>query len=88
MATPEMRSFTIRSIGDRQVSPTHQHYLECRTDEGVVAFWGSDEDVANILVVMRLKVPCKLTCESILANWSKHTFWVPETARFKSLEPL
>jgi hypothetical protein len=42
------------AIGPRKTSPNGHPYIECETDEGNIAFWGGENNLANITVVSRL----------------------------------
>lgn len=68
--------------------PEGSPYIECRADEGVIAFWGTEGDTANITVISRVVGAFTLECEAIPGRWARHAFWVPEGARVVSVAPL
>ena len=51
MQHPTRRTLTISKIEPRQTSPNGHHHLDCETDAGIVAFWGSEHNLLNIQVI-------------------------------------
>lgn len=78
---PEVTVFTIESVGNTKTTFKGNSYLECRTNVGVVAFWGSRTNQSNIDAVKRLSLPftVKVACIPPSQSFaSSHALWVPE----------
>ena len=86
MQHPTRRTLTISKIEPRQTSPNGHHHIDCETDAGIVAFWGSDHNLRNIQVIEKYPLPVTVTCDCIRSNWSRHDLWVPEDHTIE-LEP-
>ena len=78
MQHPIQRTFTISKIEPRQTSPNGHHHLDCETDAGIVAFWGSEHNLRNIQAIEKYTLPVTVTCDCIRSNWSRHNLWVHE----------
>ena len=72
MQYPERRTLAISKIKPRQISPNGNHHLDCETDAGIVAFWGSDHNLRNIQVIEKCPLPVTVTCDCIRSNWAEH----------------
>lgn len=68
---------TVRRIGPLQTSPKGHPYIECHTDAGIVACWGSANDRANIDRISTALLPAAIECVFVESNWSRHALWIP-----------
>ena len=87
MAEPVPTEFTVRGVSQLKESPNGHRYLECKVDGGVIAFWGSPKNMANIEVVQRMDPPFVVICDCVPSNWDRHALWVPETGEVYALNP-
>jgi len=74
---PQKRTISITGFLRRDSAPRGGPFLECESDQGVVAFWGE----GNISRVESNTPPFRVTCGCITPNkpWSRrHDLWVPE----------
>ena len=85
--TREPRTLEVRAIRNRERTRNGNWYLPCETGDGVAAFWGSDENLDNILSIEAGRVPFTVTCDCISANWASHDLWVPESSRIELHAP-
>lgn len=80
------RTFRVLRIGDEQTTKNGNLYLECVTDEGLVAFWGSANNRKNILSIKVETAPFTVRCDPWReSNFSQHGFWIPEHSRIDIL---
>ena len=88
MKTPTSRTFAIEKVGTVRTSRRGDPYIECRTDLGVVAFWGGGQNRANIQRLQEASPPVKLTAACIApseAYANRHALWVPQTSQLRFL---
>ncbi len=80
---PEAQTLRISRLRQESVTSRGNHYLECLTDLGVAAFWGSDGNLDNIRRIKSWssRIPFTVTCRCIPSNWSQHVLWIPEDSR-------
>lgn len=79
---------TIKVIKTLRIQETQKGntFLECNTDAGLAAFWGSERNMQNIQELGRHTVPFTLTCGCIDPNrktFPSHDVWIPETSILK-----
>lgn len=82
MQKPVSRTFVVRSILGEERSRRGDPFIECETDAGVVAFWGSGRNSGNLRKVQKARLPFAITCGCISPSPSyaeRHAYWVPET---------
>jgi len=77
---PIPRCFVVTEVRTPQTTENENTYLECDTDEGVVAFWGSPSNMTNIRKIRALDLPARVAAGCIDSNWDQHQFWCPENA--------
>lgn len=84
----EIKSFWIQAIGQEQRSPNGYPLVECRTDLGVVAFWGSVGRRVNLDKLLSLVAPVHVRagCRPPGPGFPSHSLWVPETAEFAAMD--
>jgi hypothetical protein len=87
MARPQRTKLEIREVGELQTTSKGNCYVECKTDVGVVAFWGKTDHMGNIQAIQRTVPPLKAICGCIPSNWNQHALWVPESASIQLLDP-
>ncbi len=82
--TPTSRDFTVFRVGPLQHA-FKGNYLECATDIGTVAIWGSAQNTNNINAVHLAETPfrVKALCINPNANYPQHDLWVPENSPIK-----
>jgi hypothetical protein len=64
-------------------------FLECRTDLGRAAFWGSRLSMRNIEAIGRHKLPFTVRCGCVDPNgawFPSHDVWIPETSELEFIE--
>lgn len=71
-------TFTVSKVGELRTSQRGDPFVECRTDVGIVAFWGGKLDSDNIERVQRARVPFRVTCECFKPDSKKYALWVPQ----------
>jgi hypothetical protein len=78
------RDFTVLGVGPLQHA-FKGDYLECATDIGTVAIWGSARNTNNINAVQRAETPFRVRalCINPNANYPQHDLWVPEKSPIK-----
>src|SRR5262245_16334507 len=82
MQKPIQRTFVIHRILSESTSRRGDPYVECQTDDGVIAFWGGRRNISNISRVKELLPPFSITCGYIAPSRSfaeRHSFWVPQS---------
>ena len=84
---PEPKQFVIRQVGSLPETANGNRYLQCDTDLGQVALWGSAENSRNIERVQALALPTRVRAGAISSKWSQHALWVPESADLVLLPP-
>jgi hypothetical protein len=85
MARPTRTEMTITQVEDVQHTSNGNSYLECQTNSGTVAFWGSSQNMKNIREIQQAQTPFEIVCDSIKANWSNHVLWIPESGVISSI---
>ncbi|HII59271.1 TPA: hypothetical protein HA335_01620 [Methanocaldococcus jannaschii] len=56
-------------------------YIECETDKGKIAIWGSSNNMTNIQKVQNANTPFTLTSDRYVnPSWIQHKYWIPESA--------
>lgn len=77
--SPTKREFTILAVGTLQHA-FKGYYLECNTDIGIVAIWGSIRNTDNIRTAQLAEKPFKVQafCINPNPNYPQHDLWVPE----------
>ena len=84
-ATDE-RIFRITSVGE--MKGTSNFFIECSSDVGVVAFWGSVSSWENLKAIQARPTPFTIRCgiRSPSPKFPSHKYWVPETATIQFLD--
>jgi hypothetical protein len=88
MKIPTERTLLIYSVGAERKSRRGDPYVECRTNVGVVAFWGGGRNRANIGRLQNTPTPVRLTTECIDPSEGyaqRHAVWVPQTSALRFL---
>ncbi len=80
MARPKQTELEIRQVSELKTTSKGNCYVECKTNVGVVAFWGDTNHMSNIETIQRAKPPLKAICGCIQSNWNQHALWVPQNA--------
>ena len=88
MAESTCTEFVVRKVGAIQHSPKFHPYIVCRVDGGVIAVWGSRENMANIDSVKEATPPFRMICDCIPSNWHQHDLWVYEKHNVYVIESL
>lgn len=83
MATPQLTELEIVAVRTVKETTKGNCYVECDTNQGVVAVWGKSANMANINTVQSKTPPFKALCGCIPSNWNQHSLWVPETATLR-----
>jgi hypothetical protein len=78
--TTKPTEMTIFGVGKLQETSNGNRYVECKTNLGVVAVWGSAGNMGNIDAILSKTPPFKATMGCITSKWGQHNLWVPETA--------
>jgi hypothetical protein len=93
MKTPTQTTLVIQDVSLLQTSRRGDPYVECRTDLGLVAFWGGRANQANIDQLQKASPPFTLTTGCIVPSETyaqRHTLWVPQTSElcFLTSQPV
>ncbi len=81
MAVLQSVTFNVTKRSRRLMTPRGNIYIECDTDKGRIAVWGSSFNQANIVKIENAALPCKLISDKYVnPSWNQHTYWIPETA--------
>jgi hypothetical protein len=80
---PESKRLRIIEIWTEKKTAKGNCYLECQTDQGVVAFWGRVGETGNISEVRRRSTPFIVICDCIPSNWPRHSFWIPQGSQLR-----
>ena len=78
-----MQSVTFKIIRQGQLQSTEKgnYYLECDTDKGKIAIWGSRGNLQNIQTIQNHNIPCQLDSDRyVKPSWKEHNYWIPESA--------
>jgi len=55
-------------------------YVECETDKGAIAVWGSKNNMTNIRKVENANIPFQIVSDRYVnPSWEQHSFWIPES---------
>ena len=78
--TPQRETLRVYSVDEETETSKGNRYVECRTDQGTVAFWGKVDPYVrdNIDVVTAPEPPFTVTCDCKPADWDVHDLWVDE----------
>ena len=79
---PTPADLLVREVRPIQETRNGNLFLECVTDIGVVAFWGTSQNRANIDRILSLQPPLEVTagCIDSSLGWEQHSKWCPQTA--------
>lgn len=77
-AAVQPRQLIIHWVGKLRVTPRGNRYLECESQEGRVAVWGSGKNMRNINLLRGQALPCDVVMLGVPSGWEGHDFWVPE----------
>jgi hypothetical protein len=83
MAIPQLIELEVTRVSQRHQTAKGNFWIECATNQGVVAVWGKAGNMANITAIEARTPPFKATCGCIPSNWPEHAFWVPEYATMR-----
>lgn len=71
--------FNIYRRGTVKTTRNDNSFLECRSDKGLIAFWGSAGNNANIQQILVAPLPCQVECDIAAPSLHfNHDHWVPE----------
>ena len=74
----EFRDLTVIRVGTLKKNPNGSPFLECETQDGIVAFWGLAEETANIEAIQAATVPFVVRAQcSVPLKTERHALWVP-----------
>jgi hypothetical protein len=88
MARPTRTEMTITHVQDVQHTSNGHPFVECQTSSGTVAFWGSPQNMKNILAIQQAQTPFVIVCDSIKSSRPNHHLWVPESGVIFSINPV
>ena len=82
----EKRVFNIYRRGTVITTRNDNSFLECRSNEGLIAFWGSAGNMENIQQILVAPMPCQVECEIAAPSLHfNHDHWVPEHGKIAFL---
>ena len=88
--TPQEQVLTITYLTSSVQSTTNGNlFLECNSNVGRVAFWGTPADSENIDAVRRRTPPFRVRCGCIAptsATFPGHAVWVPQNQRIDFID--
>ena len=74
-------TFQVFEKGEQKSTAKGNIYIECSTDKGRIAVWGSAENLRNLNKVRNAITPFQLTSDRYVEpSWSQHDYWIPESA--------
>ena len=78
----EEKTFKITCVGPTERTHRDNMFIECASDRGVVAFWGSLHSWENLVAIQARQTPFEVRCgcRAPMDNFPRHQYWVPETA--------
>lgn len=76
--SPIPQRLTVQHIGLMRTTSNGNSYLECQTQAGQIAIWGSGMNRRNIDLVQQQQVPFEAEMSCIAGRWAQHAYWVPE----------
>lgn len=80
--TPIEHTFIVERVIGEGISRRGDPFVEAKTRLGIVAFWGSGRNCANLRTIQSATPRFTVTCGCIqpAAGYAKrHALWVPET---------
>ena len=85
---PQQRDLTITQVGGISKTANENLFLECATNAGCVAFWGSQANTENITELQKRQPPLDIRCGCIAPSsaFQHHDLWVPESEGIQFLE--
>ena len=75
---PTPQRLTVQRVGSVRTTSNGNSYLECQTQAGQIAVWGSGMNRRNIDLVQQQPVTFEAVMSCIGGRWAQHTYWVPE----------
>lgn len=75
---PTPQRFTVRRVGVMRTTSNGNSYLECQTQVGQIAVWGSAVNRRNISLLQQQQAPFEAVMSCIPGRWAQHSYWVPE----------
>jgi hypothetical protein len=84
----ELKTFTVKRVGEARPSQKGDPFLECDTDAGLVAFWGGKVNQGNLDMIRAAKPPFRVTCEAFKPDSKKYAYWIPQMPRITELTEL
>lgn len=86
---PSPRELTISFMTAVSSTPNENVFVECATDAGRAAFWGSPANTRNISQLQQRKTPFRVRCGCITPSQSTfpgHDLWIPQTEVIEFLD--
>ncbi len=80
MPKSQFTEIEVRQVGELRTTSKGNSFVQCITDIGTVAFWGSVNNMANIKKAQSARPPFKVTCGCIPPSWQQHVRRIPESA--------
>lgn len=80
------QNFTIFKVSELKSTPKGNLYVECETDKGTIAVWGTERNIRNIQSVQKAKIPFKLSTDRYVIpslQFPQHQYWIPEVAKIE-----
>ena len=75
---PTPQRLPSQRIGVLRTTSNGNSYLECQTQVGQIAVWGSAINRRNISLLQQQQVPFEAVMSCIPGRWAQHSYWVPE----------
>lgn len=91
MRTPTPMTFRVLRVVRKQRTRKGNLFLECESDIGRVAFWGTSFNEKNISVVEGMTLPRQITAGCIQpseSHLSIHAWWVPEGSPVEKVDEV
>lgn len=86
MVVMQPKSFNVSKVSSIKDTPNGNLYVECETDKGTIAVWGSERNIRNIQSVQEAKIPFKLSTDRYVnppLQFPQHQYWIPEAAKIE-----
>lgn len=79
---PHLRELSVTFVAEVSSTPNGNFFLECVTDAGRAAFWGSPANSRSLGELQRRKPPFRVRSgciEPSKSSFPGHDIWVPQT---------
>lgn len=77
-------TFQVNKKYQRKITAKGNIYIECDTNKGKIAVWGSSSNLVNISKIEKQEEPFQLISDQYVnPSWEQHIYWIPESANIQ-----